>query len=684
MAVFTRLTGSSSSHKREHSRLALEAALKVSEIASSPTSLPSAVEQMLKAAIGLLNAQQGSIMLLDETGKELVLVASDGLPPEIKIGYRLQVGHSVAGRVIASGSALRLGEVPDDQFINFVPKSRKIGSSLVVPLRVQGRCIGVLNLAMDHDSSEFSDEDMRVAQMFADQAAGLVHRTRLHEQAERRSSDLMALVESSRGLLGTLDMDVLMQRILDGGTRLTGFKKGFACLFEAEDGALARGVFRGLERAQVRSIVEQEEVQKAVKTLDPTAFESEGDTFVAVGLVTAQGTQGVLVIEAERSVAEQRNGIFHAFAQQCSTALGAAELHSVVERKESELSSIILGVPNPMILVDAARRIVAMNPAAETVFGINSIFVCGHPAAGRIGQEEVERLLIGDGDLQTEVEIGSPPRTYKARVLDVRVPGAPTGRLLVMDDITTEREIVQTQHDFVAMIGHELRTPLTIIKGFARTLLMRVDKASREEAVEALETIDTRTAQLEHLIEDLLYVSKIESREASLRIELTQMPDVFDRVAREVLEEHAGREVTLEVRPDLEWACDDMKVSLVLRHLIDNALKFSSEPNDVVVRASEEDDGLRIDVIDKGVGIISSDIPHIFDRFRQLDASSTREHGGTGVGLYLCAQLVHVHGGRIWVDSTWGKGSTFSFTLPQRKPRSEITHLSSEKKKRTA
>jgi signal transduction histidine kinase/putative methionine-R-sulfoxide reductase with GAF domain len=684
MAVFTRLSGASS-QKAEHSRLALEAALKVSEIASSPTSLPSAVEQMLRAAIGLLKAEQGSIMLLDESGKELVLVASHGLPPEIALGYRLKVGHSVAGRVIASGSALRLGDVPDDQFINFVPKSRAIGSSLVVPLRVQGRCIGVLNLAKDKSTNEFTDEDMRVAQMFADQAAGLVHRTRLHEQAEQRSSDLMALVESSKGLLGTLDMDVLLQRILDGGTRLTGCKKGFACLFEAEDGALARGVFRGLERGQVRSIVERPETQKAVKALTAIGFEDpELGTYVAVGLSTTQGTRGVLVVEAERAVAEQRDEVLRAFGQQCSTALGAAELHSVVQRKESELSSIILGVPNPMVLVDAARRIVAMNPAAETVFGVNAIFVTGHAAAGRIGHEEIERLLIGDGDLQTEVELGSPPRTYKARVLDVRVPGAPTGRVLIMDDVTTEREIVQTQHDFVAMIGHELRTPLTIVKGFARTLLMRVDKASREEAVEALETIDTRTAQLEHLIEDLLYVSKIESREASLRVELTGMPEVFDRVAREVLEDHPGREVTLEVRPDLEWACDDTKVSLVLRHLIDNALKFSSEPDAVVVRAIEEDDGLRIDIIDKGVGIISSDIPHIFDRFRQVDTSSTREHGGTGVGLYLCAQLVHVHGGRIWVDSTWGKGSTFSFTLPRRKPRSEVTHLSSDKKKRTA
>jgi signal transduction histidine kinase len=225
------------------------------------------------------------------------------------------------------------------------------------------------------------------------------------------------------------------------------------------------------------------------------------------------------------------------------------------------------------------------------------------------------------------------------------------------------------------MIGHELRTPLTIIKGFARTLLRRVETASPDDAREALKTIDVRAAQLERLIEDLLYVSKIESREASLRIEQVEVRELAQAVAEEIIGEYPEREVQLDIPRKLSWPCDETKVSLVLRHLVDNALKYSEAPSPDVGRASDDDDELRVDVIDKGLGIVSSDIPHIFERFKQVDASSTREHGGTGVGLYLCAQLVRVHNGRIWVDSTWGKGSTFSFALPRRAVTADVVRI---------
>jgi signal transduction histidine kinase len=108
--------------------------------------------------------------------------------------------------------------------------------------------------------------------------------------------------------------------------------------------------------------------------------------------------------------------------------------------------------------------------------------------------------------------------------------------------------------------------------------------------------------------------------------------------------------------------------------LIDNGLKYS-ENGPVVVRATDEGDELRIDVVDKGIGIVSSDVPGIFERFRQVDTSATRAHGGTGVGLYICAQLVRMHDGTIWVDSTWGKGSMFSFTLPRRTVTSDVVRI---------
>ncbi|MEA2433136.1 MAG: two-component system, OmpR family, phosphate regulon sensor histidine kinase PhoR [Actinomycetota bacterium] len=676
MPIFPRGRDKDLPQTPDKTKLALEAALRVSEIGSSGAALPEAVQGMVTSAIELLGAGQGSIMLLEEDGQTLTLVASYGLPTEVPVGYSVRVGESVAGRVLATGKPLLLGDIDKEAFVNFVPKERPISSSIVVPLRVQGRGIGVLNLAITSAQVVFDQEDLRVAQMFADQAAGVIYRARLHEQAEHRSSDLMALVESSRGLLGPLDVESLLQAVLDGGARLSGSNEGFACLFDAESGSISRGIFRGMQKDVIGKLLQDENVKTAIDRVDVSVFDDPAHgALVAVGLRTTRGTKGVMVLEAEREVVEERRHLFRAFGQQCDTALGSAELYSEVERKETELSSIIHGVPNPIILIDARGKIVAINPACEQVFSISGMFTAGSPAIGTIGHPEVERLLSADGDLQGEVIAGNPPKTYKVRVTDVHVPGAPMGRVLIMDDVTAEREIVQTQRDFVAMIGHELRTPLTIIKGFARTLLRRVETASPEDAREALKTIDVRAGQLERLIEDLLYVSKIESREASLRIEQVKVRDLVQRVSEEIIGEYPEREVVLEISSKMTWPCDEQKVELVIRHLVDNALKYSESPSAVVVRANDDDDELRVDVLDKGIGIVSSDITHIFERFKQVDASSTREHGGTGVGLYLCAQLVRVHNGRIWVDSTWGKGSTFSFSLPRRAITSDVVRI---------
>lgn len=662
-------------HSPDKWREALESVLKVNDIASSASPLHESVQSMLGVALELLGAEQGSIMLLEDSGRTLALAASRGLPLDVPLGHRTSVGEGVAGRVLATGQPLLLGDVDSDAFVNFVPKARPISSSLVVPMRIQGRGIGVLNLAMAKRSQAFTDEDLRVAQLFADQAAGIINRARLHERAEQRSSDLMALVESSKGLLGALDLESLLKHILDGGTRLAGAKDGFACLFDPETGAIDRGVFRGMDKTVIRDVVANEDVQRAIDSIDVVVIDRPDGSVIAVGIRTARGTRGVFVMRADRALVEDRGDLLRAYGQQCASAIGAAELYSVIERKESELASIIQAVPNPIVLVDARAQIVAINPAAEQLFQVSAMFSAGANVVGGLGHDDIEMLLTAEGEMQSETVAGNPPMLYKVRVTDVRVPGAPMGRVLIMDDVTSEREIAQTHRDFVAMIGHELRTPLTIIKGFARTLLKRVETASLEDQREALSTIDTKAAHLERLIEDLLYVSKIESREASLRVEPVDVAKLVNTVSAETIQDYPEREIVLDIADELSWPCDETKVALVMRHLIENALKYSEGPSPVTIRASQEDEELRIDIIDLGLGLVSSDIPHIFDRFHQVDSSSTREQGGTGVGLYLCSQLVKVHGGRIWVDSTWGKGSTFSFSLPSRSTGRKVVRM---------
>ena len=665
-------------------KLAFEATLKVNEIASSAIPLPNAVRSMVRVAVDLLDAEQGSIMLLDEAGATLVMAASWGLPAEANKELRLPVGESIAGRVLATGKPLLLGRVDGEAFFNFIPKSKPINSSIVVPLRVRGEAVGVLSLAGAVNRPEFTDMDLKVAQMFADQAAGLINRARLHESAEQRSSDLLALVDSSKGLLGTLDLEQLLQKVLDGGSRLSGDADGFACLFNAETKAMERGVFRGIDKNRIGRLVSDPEVSRAIENVDVELMDDEGQCLVAVGLRSPRGTKGVLVVAADPDLVHDREELLRAFGQQCSSAIGAAEMHNVVGRKESEMSSIIRSVPHPIILVDDQGLIVAINAAAEQLFSITASFVSGGMSGSNLNHPEIEELLTTTGEVQQEVLVGNPPRVFKVRVTDMQVPGGPTGRVLIMDDVTTERENAQRQRDFVAMVGHELRTPLTIVKGFARTLMRRIGSASAEEATEALQTIDDKAHQLERLIEDLLYVSKIEAREASLRVEQVDVTALTNTVVDDVIRDFAKREVIVESESNIVWPADETKLSLILRHLVENALKYSGGPDPVTVKLACDDEELRVDVIDHGVGLVSSDIPFIFERFKQLDSTSTRRHGGTGVGLYLCAQLVRVHGGHISVDSIWGKGSTFTFVLPRRSTAKKVVHMHDSSSRRTA
>jgi signal transduction histidine kinase len=600
-------------------------------------------------------------MLLDDHGRRLDVVASLGLASGDRDVLSLSVGAGAAGRVMQSGKPLILTNVKDD-FSALVPSVRPASSSLSVPVRVQGVICGVLSLSIEVGS--FADEDLRLAQAFADQAAALVHRGRLYEQAEQRSSDLMALVESSRELVGGLDHDALLQRALDGAARLSGATDGIACLFDPVSGSPAKGVFRGFDMNSIREILATPEIAAAIASHGVCTIEHTQGWMTAAGLETSRSTKGVIVVVTEEEPSPARVDLLGAFAQQCSAAIGSAELHSEIDRKESQMSSIIHAVANPIVVADAGGRITAVNPAAEQLFQVSGMFMRGCEISGALGHPEVEAFLAAHGTLYGEVDVGAPPRTYKLRATDISLPSA-GGRVLIMDDITAEREMAQIQRDFIAMIGHELRTPLTVIKGFAKILLKRGDRATAEQVHDSLETIDSKAEQLERLIEDLLYVSRIESREAPLRVEQVDVTSVVRSVVDALLAEHPERAVSLDIPSGLVWPCDETKVALVLRHLVENALEYSSTPHPVFVSA-RVDGALEIDVIDHGVGIVSSDIPHIFERFRQLDSSSTREHGGTGVGLYLCAQLVRAHGGDIWVDSTWGRGSKFSFSLPLR------------------
>jgi two-component system sensor histidine kinase ResE len=229
-----------------------------------------------------------------------------------------------------------------------------------------------------------------------------------------------------------------------------------------------------------------------------------------------------------------------------------------------------------------------------------------------------------------------------------------------------EEELRWRQSEFVATVSHELRTPIHSIWGFVKLLL--AGKVQDENVrMEFLGIVDRECAHLTALVGDFLDVSKIEAGRMEMRRELFSLDELVTKTVAAFKTVADERALTIDTDlpgdlPPVEG--DTERLGQVLANLLSNASKFSEEGGTISVRARAEGPELVVSVQDQGIGIAIEALPHLFERFYQVDDSRTRWQGGAGLGLYISRQIVEAHGGRIWVDSNAGEGSAFSFAIP--------------------
>lgn len=650
------------------------ALLAASNAVNSTLGLGEALRVVLTSAKQLLGAHEGSVMLLGEDSY-LRIVVSEGIPPDIAANTKIGLGESIAGRVAESGSPLLItGRAQDEGFQSLVDRQRPLKSALSVPLRVAGRTTGVLNLNITSGSQRFDEDDLALAEVFAEQAAIAIHKAQLLEESQRRGSDLARLFDASRGLVGLLEMEPLLSRVLDGGSALTGARAGFVCLLD-DSGRLRLGVYRGIPRHEIRDIIGRQgfldlirgEGARVVRMTEQDAFAGlryEGDLATLVPIRAEGKTRAMLVLIGDPPDQGSLR-LLENYATQAALAIRNAQLYKQVGDKETELAAIVYSMGNPVIVVDSGGTLVAANPAAEELFNFSTDFLRGQPVHKAIDVPELLELLTGNSEGTIEVSVGRPDsKTWKAHTSRISTPDARQGFILVLDDVTAEREMEALKADFVAVIGHELRTPLTSIKGYIRTLLRAGERMTEEQRRDSLATVDAQAQHLERLIENLLFVSRITDTDV-LRLEFADLVLVASAMIEESRGRHPSRSFVLEAPSSVGLDFDRTKTEQILFHLLDNACKYSGPDTPVVVGIDEGPEEVRVSVTDKGVGILSGDLAHLFDRFHQVDLSSTRRHGGMGVGLYICKRFAEAQGGRIEVESAWGKGSTFTFTIPK-------------------
>ncbi len=337
--------------------------------------------------------------------------------------------------------------------------------------------------------------------------------------------------------------------------------------------------------------------------------------------------------------------------------------------QEAVLSSMVEGV----MAIDTEERIISMNNAAGKLMQVLPEHAVGRTIHEIVRNTELQnfatRILATPRPQEKEIVLHTDGEKHiQAHGTLLRdSKGRGIGAVVVLNDITQMRRLEEVRRDFVANVSHELKTPVTSIKGFVETLIdgavNDVDSSKR-----FLEIVGRQADRLNAIIEDLLTLSRIEqeAEKEEIPLERHEIKQVLQAaiVAVGIKANQKNIKINLNCENNIKAEINAPLLEQAVVNLIDNAVKYSNENSAVEVAAKEDDSNIAISVTDHGAGIGKEYLPRLFERFYRVDKARSRKLGGTGLGLAIVKHIVLAHGGKVYVNSTPGKGSIFSIELP--------------------
>ena len=349
-----------------------------------------------------------------------------------------------------------------------------------------------------------------------------------------------------------------------------------------------------------------------------------------------------------------------------------ALLNAEIERQR--LAAILASTPDPVLVTDAKNHLLLANPAAWQVFGDGSAIELGIPIEEAVSQEAIISLLKAPvDDLQTEEvieEVELPDgKVYVAKATSVMAENQLMGRVCVLRDVTRFKEIDALKSDFVSTVSHDLRSPLTLIRGYA-TMLQMVGHVNEDQS-KYIRKILHGVDRMSQMVNNLLDLGRIEAG-IGLKLEMIPVQDTVQQVISSLRFQADEKNITLNVQypstalPLIE--ADPSLLQQALHNLVENAIKYTDPGGQVLVTVKIQpyERKLLFEVQDTGIGISPADQLRLFEKFYRVPNRKTSKQRGSGLGLAIVKSIVEAHHGRVWVESEYGKGSTFFIEMPLR------------------
>ena len=345
------------------------------------------------------------------------------------------------------------------------------------------------------------------------------------------------------------------------------------------------------------------------------------------------------------------------------------ESQQSTESERRKLASVLSNMTDGVLSTDRRGRIILINDPALQLLNVSRETVINRPVTSVLGLEEEYTFedLIDMKEALTLDFSSYEQSTLLRTTFSViqKETGFVNGLIAVLHDNTEQEKIDMERREFVANVSHELRTPLTTMRSYLEAL---ADGAWQDPnlAPNFLNVTQTETERMIRLVNDLLKLSKMDSSDTELSKEMVEFNVFFNRIIDrfEMSKSHKVRFERQLPKEQYFVDVDPDKLTQVIDNIISNALKYSPEGGKVRFGMTVEEGFLLIQVSDEGMGIPKENVDRIFDRFYRVDRARSREMGGTGLGLAISKEMINAHGGVIWAESKYGKGTTIFFTLP--------------------
>lgn len=494
-----------------------------------------------------------------------------------------------------------------------------------------------------------------------------------------------ALEESLRAITGSLSLDEVFSQILDSTLQMFGPSRVTAAALSLTDGEgfthRTLGIENSLPDDWPAELARRVVHQRSALVLEDLAQERDWRNLyrhgaaaaLTVPLIAVDGrVLGALSVISAQAQAFTSTEVRHlnSFSIQVSVAIHNASLHSQLARQRVMLEAVLRDIGDGLVVIDDAGDVTLANPIAYQALT--------HSDNLNAGLREQLLALAHDvcaadtGKLRREIHMEAESeeheRVYQAFASPVEIAADETSRVaIVLHDITANKAEERARLEFISMVSHELRSPLHTLNGFIKIILQEKAGSLSELQREFLELADAQGEQLKLRISELLEFNRLQTGRLRMQPEWGELQDVIEAasVRLQMQAEEAGLRLSVAVAPDLpDVLMDSERVDQVITNLVENAIKATPAGGSILIAAEMGEREVVVRISDTGIGIRPEDQQRIFDRFFRADNKASHHGSHLGLGLSICKQIVEAHNGRIWVESVYGEGSTFAFSLP--------------------